>query len=443
MLYIKTSLLVIRCVFCYLFKIKDSKNNDYYLAGKCLLSLSFRYPGKDKNSLIFFVKYFIRTLLLKKIYLPDTNKRYSEGNEFFYDISYDSEKQRILYLEYFLKKPINGGIWKEKSLGYFTFLGKLIQLFSLLILFSFLFPIALFSSISPASLALIFTEYIETVNLLYITRKNKVSILYYFCIYEKNSNITTIALQSDGAKVIKIPSEVPFFFWNKIIIADTLVLCDTNQLEELERYKDTIHIQETVFWGPERCVEVLNRYKLKSIREAASNQTIGLYSSAAYIRKMEGQLLYGNMLAQEDALKSILAEYLIINKSAKLLIFPHPKEKNNKYEKIVINHYSKYFEGLNYSVVLNPKPSSYYLEMVELGISLYSTIIYERLFFGFKCLLFSSPHENFPLAGTPLSNISSEDKNSLFNKIDLFLSFKTDEYFSFTGIKKSPFFENI
>jgi hypothetical protein len=422
--------------------LKEDKYIRYYLAGKCLISLSFRYSEKEKNSIVFFATCFFKAVLSGKIKPEKSYTKYSEGREVFYDIAKSSEKSRTEYLKYFLKRPINGGIWKETLLGYFTLQDKVAQFLFLSGLFFFLMSLALFSRLR-ASLGLIFLEYIETANLILLAKKNNTGILYYFSIYEKDSNIATLGLQKMDIKVVKIPSEVPLFFWNKIIIADTLILCDSNQIEELELYKNTIHISTTDFWGPERCVEVIAKYKLPEIREKSNNKTLGFYSTAAYIRNMEGNIIQKNMLEEEDRIKTFLSEYLKINKSSRIAIFLHPKEKDIKYIEIAKKHYSNYFGGLNYNLIMDENPSSYNFELVELGISFHSTIMYERLFFGFKCLTFTSSNANFPLHNTALYNICAEDKGSLFNKIDLFLHFSVNEYFSHTGIKKSPFFQNI
>lgn len=435
--YLKTWLLFIRCIFCYSFSIKNKASLDYYLAGKCLFSLSFRYSEQDKKSFSFFLKCFLKAVLLKKI-SPKAFKMYSPGDRFFYDVAAKSENQRTTYLNYFLKGNINGGVWKEHLLGYFSFLGKIAQLLFLSALFLMLLPIALFNKL-PASLGLIFNEYIEAANLIKALKQNKVKTLYYFCIYEKDSNVAALALQTAGIAVVKIASEVPLFFWNKIIIADTLIICDSNQLDEVQLYKDTIRIKGTEFWGPERCVEYIDRYKEKSVREKANNKTIGFYSTASYIRNMEGHISQKDMLEQENTLKSLLAGYLQKNTSVKLIIFLHPKEKGIKYADTVQDHYLKYFKGLNYTLESSAEPSSYHFEMAELGVSFYSTIIYERLFFGFKCLLFTAPEAAFPIQGTPLSKICANNVASLSDQIDLFLKLTAAEYFSLAELKSRLF----
>ena len=70
MFYLRTWLLFVKVIFCYAFTIK--RNGKYYLAGKTLFSLSFRYSEKDKNSFLFFFKSYLKSLLTKR--KPDQSR---------------------------------------------------------------------------------------------------------------------------------------------------------------------------------------------------------------------------------------------------------------------------------------------------------------------------------------------------------------------------------
>ncbi|HXP53276.1 MAG TPA: hypothetical protein VN922_25250 [Bacteroidia bacterium] len=440
MVYINTWILFIRAILSYLLLPKST--GKYYLSGKKLFSLAFRYPDKSKNSFSFFMKSYVNAVFSGKLKMADVCHVYNEGNVFFYDndSSSSNEKARISHIEYFLKKPINGSIWKDMLLGYFSFADKFLQVFFETLLFIFLLPAGLFARYR-GSVGLIFTEYIELVNLLKVIKKQKVSVLYYYSIYEKDSNISSIALQNAGVKINKITSLTPIKFWNSIIVAaDTLILCDMNQVEELNGFKSTIQVGEIKVWGPETIASSARHY-LDGSKYNINKNIIGFYSTASYLRALQGEVDHKNMNNNENTVKVYLAEYLKSHAGIKLVVFPHPREKKDDVKNTVSEHYKSFFEGLNYSMYDSPLSSSQCFDAVDLGVAMYSSVIYERLYFGFKSLMMPFGEDGLELPGKALNYICAKDKAEFFSKIDMFLSLSVLEYFDKTGLKKSPFME--
>ncbi len=416
----------------------------YYLSGKKLFSLTFRYPEKSKHSFGFFFKAYLKAIFSGKVKLEYACHIYAKGDIFFYDndSSIANEKARISHIEYFLKAPVSGSIWKDKLSGYFTFTDRIFQLIFETLLFLFLLPMALFAKYR-GSVALIFTEYIELVNLLKIVKRENVNELYYYSIYEKDSNITSIALQSICIKVNKITSSTPLKFWNSIIVAtDTLILCDTNQQDELDELKETIQVENVEIWGPETIAGSAIYYTEENKYNTNKN-IIGFYSTSSYLRVLQGDLDQKNMKKNEDTVKSYLAEYLKTHPDSRLIIFPHPREKKEEMRNDMIAHYEFFFHGLNYSIYESTSASSLCFDMTDLGVAMYSSVIYERLYFGFKSLMMPFGEQGMELPGKALNYICAIDKTDFFSKIDMFLNFSVLEYFEKTGLKRSPFMENV
>src|SRR3984957_303579 len=117
MLYFRTWILFVRVIFMYLFS--SQKNNKYYLAGKCLFSLSFRYPDKYKNSFVFFLKAYVKVLFAKK---PKENNYYSiygSGTNFIYHLTnkhFNEEEVLKEHVYYFDKTRLDGAVWKDSLL---------------------------------------------------------------------------------------------------------------------------------------------------------------------------------------------------------------------------------------------------------------------------------------------------------------------------------------
>jgi hypothetical protein len=438
MVYVKTWALFVRAIYAYLFS--KGSNNMYSLAGRKLLRLSFRYPDKDRVSRMFFFKAYIKSLLVGKLQVESAYKRYSPGGLFFYDdIESDrTEKMRIGHIQYFSKQQVSGSIWRNKLEGYFSAGDKILQWIFESLLFVFLLPVGLFSAL-PASVGVIFREYIELVNLLKVLKKNDVKTLYFYSIYHKDSNLDSIAVQKMGIEVIKVTSLTPIKFWNSIVVAaDKLVLCDVNQFDEVETFKDTIQVKKIEVWGPENVTEVVGHYKEGNIYDINKN-VLGFYSTATYIREMDGLLEQFNMKKNEDKVKLYLAEYLKSHTDVKLIIFPHPKEKQERNKVVVAEHYKGIFGGQNYIIYDSPLSSAECFEKCDLGVAMYSSVIYERLYFGFKCLMMPFGEEGLAIPGKAMANICAVNKDDFFAKIDAYKAQSTSEYFKTTGIKESFF----
>lgn len=438
MVYFKTWLLFIRTIGLYI--ISPKSTGKYSLAGKNLLSLTFRYPDKSKKSFSFFLRKYVNAITCKKIDVSLACHRYHEGQVYFYDndSSVANEKARIAHIEYFLKKRVDGSIWKDSLLSYFGLADKFLQLFFETLLFIFLLPLNLFVQYR-GSLGLIFVEYIELVNLLKITQDIKVKELYFYSIYEKDSNISSIALQGRGIKVYKITSLTPLKFWNSIIVAaDKLILCDTNQLDELDGFKETIKAGQVEIWGPETIVGSAAYYS-NGDKYNTNKNVIGFYSTATYIRALQGEVDQKNSKRNEDTVKEYLAEYLRLNPTKSLIIFPHPREKKQENREMVEAHYKTFFNGLNYKIFQSQLPSSQCFDAADLGVAMYSSVIYERLYFGFKCLMMPFGKDGMELPGKALNYICAKDKAELFAKADQFSGYSVTEYFEKTGLKQSPF----
>jgi hypothetical protein len=432
MIYLKVFIAIIKSVFFYIFQVKSANKKKYYLAGKCLLSLSFRYLEKDKQDLRFFFASYIRAIFFSKINIESSCKEYAKGHTYFYDDNYYDwlEKKRLAHLDYFSDILISGSVWKNMLVGYFSLRDKLLQLFFETFLFLFLLPVAVVVPIK-ASVGLIFKEYIEMVNLLKILKEKNVTTLFYYSIFQKDSNISAILIQELGIKVFKITSLTPLKFWNSIIVgADKLMLCNPNQMEEIQEYKDTILVNEFAIWGPEGMNKFLAEYYSGPDMHNLHNKNIGFYSTASYIRSKEGSIVQYVEDHQEDNVKFLLAEYLKLHTDVRLIIYLHPKEKKAEFETIVEKHYATFFRDCEYIIAAREKQSSYSFEEVEIGIAMYSSIIYERLYFGYKCLI--APGK-MKLPGK-INNICAIDKHDFNSKINKFMSVSDNDYFRLTKL---------
>jgi hypothetical protein len=71
----------------------------------------------------------------------------------------------------------------------------------------------------------------------------------------------------------------------------------------------------------------------------------------------------------------------------------------------------------------------------DICVALYSTLIYERIFMGFKSIIAPLGIHDFPIPGTALYKSSAKSKDELFEKLDRFRPISNEEYISDIGFE--------
>jgi hypothetical protein len=364
-------------------------------------------------------------------------KKTTNGNIAVLDSTKNSEA-RSNYLSNFGIRP-DLFLSREQLSGSASFGQKFLSFFLVTKVFSLCW-LGCFSR-NRADYALLMRESIEWFNLLSILKKNKIKEIYMFCIYEKDSNMLAYLLMKKGIKVNKITSEVPLTFANRIILTNKLILCFNYQKEEVEAYKKTIFFDEMETWFPEAQGAYLHLYNNKTFD--IPQNTIGFYSSALWLRKKLNHSIadVGSYDAEEEVLK-FLVDYIEERKNLKLIVFTHPYEKRTEENQKLSKTYYENLIGKNLAdrIIVSGKEtiSTQSFQKVNVGVSLFSTIMFERLSLGFKTILTPIDKKDFPLQNSPFRNICAYSKEELFKKLDSNLSLGKEGFFKSNGINDYP-----
>ncbi|MDQ3048635.1 MAG: hypothetical protein M3R27_13885 [Bacteroidota bacterium] len=270
-------------------------------------------------------------------------------------------------------------------------------------------------------------------------KRSEISVAYFFCIYEKDSNFISLALSKNKIHSYKISSEVPLAVWNRRIVADKLCLCLFYQFEELDHFRDSVFYNQLLLWGPERSHIVKPIYDrspeiLKELKLNESN--IGFYSTGGWIRKKLGHLEQGlNFIDNETIVLEVLMKYCLENKK-KLLVFLHPREKKSEFLAETKQHYKQLLNRVDYDFANLDEPTSALFHKVNVAVAYTSTIVFERVYFGFKTLILPLGFKDFPLQGTGFSRISASSHDDLLAKATLAMTQSTAEFFEANELKK-------
>ena len=390
-------------------------------------NISYRLPNTAKDDIFISFRELKRLIFSSFSNSNFTNMNYTNA---IYDSNSKAFDLRSTYLNKFYDKTNYVNFSKDIVVS-------LLPLYSKLLLFlvlsttsisTFLLNIFLKDK-SKGGLKL--RQFAECFALLYLCKKYKINKVFYFCIFEPDSNITSHILNLNKIETVLITSEVPLHFGNTKMVGTEVNFCFGYQLEEYEKYKSTILVDRIKLLTPENIFETAPYY-IKTKDFNPPKNVIGFISSGMWLRKILGDNDSGfNELENESLIISYLQEYLSLNPFVKLIIYLHPIEKNPVNFKLTNNHYEKLFTGYEINFAPIDVKSSLSFSSADVCVSLYSTLLYERIFMGFKTLIVPLGFKEFPIENSSLDKSSAKTKVDLFCKLDLFLKLTNTEYISY------------
>ncbi len=423
-------LILFRVVQAWLLFVITGKSKLYYSSIYLFSKQSFRLPESANKDIWIIFKSYIRVLISICKTSVEEKKTEQVSKVAMLDSSFNGYEERLRYLNYYEIYPMLV-LSREALNGGYNFFQKIMACLMVTKLYALFWP-AMFSK-KRVAYALLLRESLEWFNVIYSCRKNKISELFVFSIYEKDSNFLAYLLMKEKITVSKVTSEVPITFANKIILTNHLYICFNYQKEEVVAFNETLFYDTVKIWMPEMQLQYLSQYTDRII-EIPIN-TIGFYSGACWLRKKLDHTIIasiGSYDAEEAILKDILS-YLELNTHLKLIIFLHPIEKrseSNLKETIeYYNHLIKLDLRSRVELFSHHQASVNAFDKINIGVSLFSTIMFERLSLGFKCLLNPVDRPEFPLKNSPFRNICAYSKEELFIKLDMNLVLNKVDFF--------------
>ncbi len=395
---------------------------------------SYRYPEKATKDLFICFKVF-KTIFLSQLRKTEVKFNRSSSGIALFDGDIRHAQTRFDYVKYLSGDDAKVLIGRSQLLNSPS---PLISLFTILLSalwFPFILPLSLFSK-NKLRYPLHFLGTIEAFHLLYLLKFHGINKLHFFCIYENDANLLAYSLMKSKIFINKITSEAPLSVWNKCIVADTVSFCFQYQEEEYNLFRSTMHVNAFQHWIPEASVELIPIYLNK--RPEIIKNTIGFYSSAMWLREKTGRVdLKIDAVENENKLLSYLLNFINENKKYKLTLFLHPLEKQN------IKEAMEYYKGLNPEIEIADASlkNSFQFFNADVVVTLYSTLLFERLFWGFKTLIMPMGLKDFPIKGSFLNTICCIDEKDLKNKLSLAIEQDTNTFFSKNNISACRYSE--
>ncbi|MCW3077278.1 MAG: hypothetical protein JWO32_1887 [Bacteroidetes bacterium] len=426
-------------LFKFIFKSKLKKNSFDQSVYVFFAHQTYRFPKKTSSDNLFLIK------MTKRLAFAQFKKQifFTTGinsTHAIFDGNLKAASLRINYVQRLDDVKINSVFGREELIKRASFLLSVFIVIFLAISFPLLFLISLFTT-DKIKIALWLLNLVEAMHLNKIISLQKIKTLYFFNCYENDANLLAYSLMKNNIRIEKIPSEVPLQFWNKILVANSLNICFKYQQDEYETYKETIFVDTIKNWIPENSLQLEPFYSGRE--NSPSKNTIGFYSSGMWLRAAKGRIdLKDNALENEKYLLQLLIDFTKTNPLYKLVVFLHPIEKAEP-EKTK-NHYESFNSSLTIANILKNNNEQFY--NADVAVTLYSTLSYERLFWGFKTLIYPLGHAGFPLQESNFKNVCLTNETELTAKLLTALQQDNITFFKQNGIdsytyNNYPFFQ--
>lgn len=374
---------------------------------KTMIRDSFKLDKRINHAYRFYFSNF------KKILLSQIKSEFFRDNKLII-LSGDCNNQlnRVNFLQYYDSTINNNDLLflPYFELKKFNSLQQKITWFLLTIIFSPFFIFKMGFTKHKGSVGLLLEYPIIISNLLSYCKN--ADYLYYFCIYELETNLVAKFLLDSNQKFSKITSSTPITFYNSIIISDDIIFCDLYQLEEFKYHKNKCIYNSFKVWGPENSSEYLSLYKTNN---DLPEFDLTFYSTASWLRVENGSIDFGNdMLKAEKSILQVIKKFLKNNSNIKFKIALHPKE-SIKYKE-AIEYYSSIFKEINYYISDENERSDLNLTKNGLGVTFFSTIALESIYCGNK-VCFWTQGIQFPVNNSNLKNICVSNEQELLDLI--------------------------
>jgi hypothetical protein len=428
---------IVRCLF--LFKFKKQSINLMLLASldDVFHKFSYRISEAQLGASFLYLRYFKKAIteLFKK---DDGQSTHLESSLIIFDSSIKGKNDRISYLTGLVDCKNAAWIYRESLPNQISLVQKIgVSLF--LFIVSIYFQLFENNSKKKAQLALFLLEMVEWIKITTYCSKLRTRNFLFFCAYEKDANFISYLLMNEFHFSVQfVPSPNPLGNFYKKVVCSIFTYTAPYQKYQYEELKENWYVKEFVNWP------IFNHQHLKQLvptfNYVTIKNTVGFMSSGNWLREELGEKELG--LGEREAEKQLMAslkEFIEKNNEVSLIIFLHPFEKRTleRIERSVA--FYKNLFGDHFKLGDLKKSTIQQLDTVDVGVGVYSGVLFERLFVGFKTMfgLFNMPYNYF--SDDRLLNISAYSIIDFNQKLQELIHLKNEEYIQKFNLQEYTF----
>jgi len=405
-----------------------NKDEKYLLAKKRLLDgHSFSLPSSAKEDRLIQLKQFYRISKLFMKPIQSNQYKNKEGDSLIYTINENNINDEISFIESNSNDIIHSHIIKEQNLqGLAT--GNKFFLFILLAFLNFIiFPFSFFSTKNRLNLALLPEHFLGIIIFLRYVNKNRLKKTYIYYTHEPEVPLLCYYLLKQNIHVSAIPNANPLFMFNKVLIANRIILSLSYQKDEMNVFSNLPFEK----WSLKKLSQYYN-YDITPISE--EKPKLFYYSHASWIRIREQHNIpsFNEIEMEFKALQTLKNTLKLSN--FQVVICLHPKEMKESLEKRT-EYYNEFF-GTNFSFFNGSSYKTF--EKGSLGVGAFSSILFERIECGYKTFFimdelkgdFPIPNSGYKFFVKKPSEITLETFEKAI-KLTTFDYFKGKEYYTY------------
>jgi hypothetical protein len=402
------------------------KNTDEYLAATCLFEYpSYRLLDSDRTDPLLGFRVLLRTL--RRIFKQDIGlkKIDTKGDSIVVSGTIAIQDRVTEYVRRSGNSNLHSYLAKD-ILNIKT--SQKLQLLFVLLPFALRQSLKCIFSRYRQGIALSIAEVTEIAYVLNYIKTNNIKTVYDFVPYEVDSNFMYLTMREHQVHVVKIPSSGPLATHHRILLADEVVFSTPYHQEEQMKFRETFRVKNYLMWPPERAFQYFPRYKQE--KPKAKSKTLGFYSHGEWLRKEEKHSAYGGRIGEaESTILKYLGQYVKANPDFELIIFPHPREMRPDVSERMNSFYKKTIGHDQFQIATFSGGTTQNFEKADIAIAAFSTILYERLFCGYKTLIGNMAITEFPMNRSHLNRICFRTYEAMAEMITDFSSHNEDYYF--------------
>jgi len=162
---------------------------------------------------------------------------------------------------------------------------------------------------------------------------------------------------------------------------------------------------------------------------------LGYYSHGSWIRAEQGHTSNGlNLLESEERVLRDLKRFLEEDSRFSVVVYAHPRERNAAVIAQTEKFYSDRLPSNRFSLANSNTKTAEAFEMVDIAVAAYSSIVYERLFCGFKMIIGTEGIAAFPMKNSSLEKISYIGYESMKSMLLKYSELSSEEFFEQLGL---------
>ena len=406
------------------------------LAWECLLkNTTYRLDKAADQQPSIGLRVLYRTLRRIRSGTPAELKLAGVKTHVIYDANHNHAEQKKEYVS--AHRGLSPGTYLSKE-NIVTLINKPLAI-ALIILVSL--PLVLLCFLRKrhrTNRALHISHLAEASALVHFLNKQPNSILYDFAPYHIDSNWLYTLASKFTREYVKLPSPGPLTTHHSKLLSEVLIVTSAYQEYEIDHLAN-VRCNRIEKWLVERALGYIDLYA-SSNYQAPPSCSIGYYSHASWLRARENHREIGfDIQTSEETLLRALSEFLATHHDYKLTVFLHPRERKPEVINDTLSYYRQFIAADSFEVSDASLPSAKAFNAVDVSVSALSTILFERLFCGFKTLIWNFGMTDFPLRGSTLETISVNTTAELTKLIEQSARSSQSEFFKVHGLEAYRF----